>query len=240
MRQQILNALKAKFQGVSEQILDRVAAKLAQTVTTAEQVQTAVDGVTIQQVIESYGDSRATQAQQTAVHNYEAKWGLRDGQKINVEGGAGSETQQGGGTSAATAQQPQGGAAQTDTTAQLLQQLLEQNKKLNERLDTMDKERTTAGRKQQISSLIEKLPENIRKAYSRTPVDGLTEDEFKALVGEITTEVGAISSSLNQKGAVFGKPSAQGGSGNQGGELTKEQQDAINFRGDSAKDGQPF
>ena len=61
MKKQILEALKAKFQGVSEAILNRIADKLAKTVTTAEQVATAVEGVTIQQVIESYGDSRATQ-----------------------------------------------------------------------------------------------------------------------------------------------------------------------------------
>lgn len=83
MKQLILNALKAKFTGVSDSILDRVAAKLAQTVTSADQVQTAVDGVTLQQVLESYGDSRATQAQQTAVHNYEQKYGLKDGVKVD-------------------------------------------------------------------------------------------------------------------------------------------------------------
>lgn len=78
-KEQILEALKTKFQGVQASILDRVATKLAQTVTTEEQVKTAVEGVTIQQVIESYGDSRATQATSTAVHNYEAKYGLKDG-----------------------------------------------------------------------------------------------------------------------------------------------------------------
>ena len=60
MRQQILDALKAKFTGVSEKILGRIADKLSKTATTQEQVQTAVDGVQFQQVLESYGDSRAT------------------------------------------------------------------------------------------------------------------------------------------------------------------------------------
>jgi hypothetical protein len=88
MKKQILEALKAKFQGVSEAILNRIADKLAKTVTTAEQVATAVEGVTIQQVIESYGDSRATEAQQTAVHNYETKYGLKDGVKVDDGGGS--------------------------------------------------------------------------------------------------------------------------------------------------------
>lgn len=239
MKQLILNALKAKFTGVSDAILDRVATKLAQTVTTAEQVQTAVDGVTLQQVLESYGDSRATQAQQTAVHNYETKYGLKDGVKIDTSGSG-----QGGQQNPPLQQQQQqlslGGGAQ-DATTQLLQQLVEQNKKLNERLDTMEAARTTATRRQQISTLIEKLPENLKKAYSRTPVDGLSEEEFNSLIGEITTEVGEITSSIQQKGAVFGKPAATHGGSSQGAELSKEQVEAISHREGTAQDGQqPF
>ena len=69
MKKEILEALTTKFPGVSVSILDRIATKLAETVTTAEQVKTAVEGVTIQQVIESYGDSRATEASNTARKN---------------------------------------------------------------------------------------------------------------------------------------------------------------------------
>ena len=220
MKQQILTALKAKFVGVSDAILDRVATKLAQTVTTAEQVQTAVDGVTFQQVLESYGDSRATQATQTAVHNYETKYGLKDGVKVTPP-----------------ATPPAGGA---ETVPAWAQALIESNNSLKNELAQMKTARTTETRKQQISTLIEKLPENLRKAYSRTPVDGLTDEQFTALVGEITTEVGDIQSSIQQKGAVFGKPAAQNG-GNQGAELTKEQVAAITQRDGSAQgQGQPF
>ena len=233
MRQQILEALKAKFSGVSEKILGRIADKLAKTVTTAEQVATAVEGVTFQQVLDSYGDSRAKEAQQTAVHNYETKYGLKDGQKIENGGG------QQGGTQTVQTQQNAGGA--NDQTNVILQQLLEQNKKLAERLDRMDGERTTATRKQQLSTIIEKLPESLRKAYERTPVDGLTDEQFNTLVGEITTEVDGIVNDARAKGAVFGRPAAQnGGSANQGNELTKEQLEAINHRDNKPADGQPF
>lgn len=104
MRKAILDALKAKFQGVSESVLNRIADKLCKTVTTAEQVQTAVDGVTIQQVIEGYADSRATEASQTAVHNYEQKYGLKDGAKVEQPSGGGGSGQGG-----APVQTPQGG-----------------------------------------------------------------------------------------------------------------------------------
>lgn len=234
MKQQILTALKAKFEGVSDSILDRVATKLGQTVTTAEQVQTAVDGVTFQQVLESYGDSRATQATQTAVHNYETKYNLKNGVKVTT-----NEMQQPPVVPPVTPPitPPDGGAGTVPTWAQAI---IDSNNSLKNELAQMKTDRITETRKQQISTLIEKLPENLRKAYSRTPVDGLTDEQFTALVGEITTEVGDIQSSIQQKGAVFGKPAAQNG-GNQGAELTKEQIDAISQReGATQGQGQPF
>ena len=198
MRKAILDALKAKFQGVSESVLNRIADKLCKTVTTAEQVQTADDGVTIQQVIEGYADSRATEASQTAVHNYEQKYGLKDGAKVEQPSGGGGSGQGG-----APVQTPQGGG--TDPVLlQMFQSLQESNKKLSERLDRMDSERTTSSRKQQLSGIIAKLPENLKKA-------------------------------------IFGRPSATGGSGSQGGELTQEQKDAIAHRDNKpASGGQPF
>ena len=67
MKQKLFDALKAKFPGVNANVLNRIAEKLAKTVTTDEQVTTAVAGVTQEfiEIIESYGDSRATEAQQT-------------------------------------------------------------------------------------------------------------------------------------------------------------------------------
>lgn len=68
MREKILNALKTKYPGVDAKTLERVADKLSKTVTTEDAVQTAVDGVTVQQLMESYGDARANEAQASAVH----------------------------------------------------------------------------------------------------------------------------------------------------------------------------
>lgn len=239
MKQKILEALKAKFPGVNANVLNRIADKLCKTVTTDEQVTTAVAGVTkeVIEIIESYGDSRATEAQQTAVQTYETKYGLKDG--VKIDNGGGSQGGQQGGTQTVQTQPTAGGA--NDQTNAILQQLLEQNKKLAERIDRMDGERTTATRKQQLSTIIEKLPENLRKSYERTPVDGLTDEQFNTLVGEITSEVDSIVNDTRAKGAVFGRPAAQnGGSSSQGNELTKEQIEAISHRDNKPADGQPF
>lgn len=205
MKERILAALKAKFTGVNANILDRIATMLAKTVTTEEQVKTAVEGVTKDfiDVIEAYGDSRATDAQQSAVTNYEKKHGLKDGKPVEDKPAATTTT--------TTTTPPAAGG--DPTTNQLLQQLLEQNKKLTERLDKMDGERTTASRKAELDGIISKLPENLRKGYQRISVDTLSDEEWATLKSEITTEVDGISKEQGAKGAVFGRPT-NGNGGN--------------------------
>nr|DAR39237.1 MAG TPA: hypothetical protein [Caudoviricetes sp.] len=218
MKKELLAALKAKFEGVNESILSRIADKLAKTTTKEEDVATAVSGVTIQQIIEGYGDSRATEAQQSAVRNYEEKYGLKDGEKL---------------------QEPKP-KPQEETMPEWAKQLVEENKTLSERLGRMDGERITAERKQKLSAVFKKLPENLRKPYERMSVDKLSDEEFTNLVGEITAEVDEIASLVKSKGAVFGRPAAhQGGDNSQ--ELSKEEQEAIAARNVALKDGeQPF
>lgn len=234
MKEKILAALKAKFQGGNANVLNRIAEKLAKTVTTDEQVTTAVAGVTQEliEVMESYGDSRATEATQTATQNYEAKYGLKDGKPI----ASGKEPQ--GGTAATTVTEPTGG---TEAVPAWAQQLIESNKTLSERLNKMDGERTTAIRKKQLSAVYQKLPENLRKPYERISVDALSDEEFTTLVGEVTTEVDGLVQTLGAKGAVFGRPAAHNGGTNQGDTLTKEQEAAIGIReGKASAGGQPF
>lgn len=233
MYQLILNALKAKFQGVSDAVLSRIANKLAKTVTSQEQVATSVEGVTLQQVIDSYADHRATEAQQTAVQNYESKYGLKDGEKVTPV----TVQQQGGQPTGGQPTQPTAGA---NETPEWVKQLIEQNKALTDRIAKMEGQRTTDSRKQQLSTIIAKLPEQLRKPYERITLDSLSDEQFNTLVTEVTTEVEGIANDINSKGAVFGRPTANSG-GNQGNELTKEQQDAIAHRDGSVKgEGQPF
>lgn len=218
MKKELLAALKAKFEGVNESILSRIADKLAKTTTKEEDVATAVSGVTIQQIIEGYGDSRATEAQQSAVRNYEEKYGLKDGERV---------------------QEPKP-KSQEETMPEWAKQLVEENKTLSERLGRMDGERITAERKQKLSAVFKKLPENLRKPYERMSVDNLSDEEFTTLVGEITAEVDEIASSVKSKGAVFGRPAAHQGTDNSQ-ELSKEEQEAIASRNVALKDGeQPF
>lgn len=213
MRQQILDALKTRFTGVSEKILGRIADKLAKTVTTQEQVATAVEGVSFQQVLDSYGDSRATEATQSAVANYEAKHGLKDGKVVKKPADEDKNGDKGNGEEKIPA---------------WAQALIESNKSLTEQVKTMQGERLTANRREQLSKIISTLPPSIRKAYERTPVDTLTDEEFETLKGEITSETAEIAKETTAKGVVFGRPTVQGG--------TKTQQSASGDGGKEATD----
>lgn len=228
MKQKLFEALKAKFSGVDADILDRIATMLAKTVTEESGVTTAVEGVTQEfiSVIEGYGDSRATGAQKTAVANYERKHNLKDGVKVT------QQQQQ---------QEPPKNTEGGDDMPAWAKTLIESNQQLSERLNRLDTERTTTARRQQLAAITDKLPEALRKPYERMSVDNLKEDEFTQLLSDVTTEVNGIVSGMNAKGAVFGKPAAHNGGGNQGGELTEEQKKAIGTReGGASADGQPF
>lgn len=189
MKKEILDALKAKFEGVSEKILSRIAENLAKTTTQSEDVATAVEGVTFQQVLDSYGDSRATEAQQVAVRNYERKHGLKDGKAI--EGGEPEDTKL----------QPTG-----EETPQWAKLLIDANKALTDRLNRLETERTSTNRRKELGAIVELLPENIRKPYERMSIDTLTDEEFATLKSEVQSEVTAISNDLSARGAVFGQP----------------------------------
>ena len=204
MRKEILDALKTRFAGVSDKILGRIADKLAKTVTTQEQVATAVEGVTFQQVLESYGDSRATEATQTAVNNYEAKHGLKNGKPVATEAEPDEPA-------------PTKNGVEEEMPA-WAKSIIESNKALAEQVKTMQGERLAATRRDQLNQIISALPSHFRKAYERTPVETLSDDEFESLKSDITSEVETISRETSAKGATFGRPTIQGGTKTQAGD----------------------
>lgn len=212
-KKEILEALQAKFTGGNAGVLNWIATQLAKTVTAPEQVQTAVDGISQEYVsmMESYGDSRATSSAKTAVSNYEANHGLKDGKPVKTPP---AQQQQGG----ENKQQPATGGAAADEIPAWAQALIA-------RLDANDKQRTTESRKAKFSSVIAKLPENLRKPYERIAVDSLKDDEFDTLVNEVTTEVNGLLGDLQQKGVVFTPPAANNGS--QGAKATDAEVDAV-------------
>lgn len=81
--EQILAALQQKFSGVDTAILSRIANKKGEGVTDESKVNSIVEGIGFQDVLNSYGDFRADGAASTAVKNYERKHNLKDGKAVD-------------------------------------------------------------------------------------------------------------------------------------------------------------
>lgn len=211
MYKEILEQLKTKFSGVSEKILDRIAKKLAETVTKSEDVKTAVDGVTFQEVLESYGDSRATDATKTAVLNYEKKHGLKDGVKVDTQ------------------QQQQVEIKPDENTPAWAVALANSVKALTDEVSHIKTERVASTRRQQMTEVLAKLPENLRKGYERIDLEKMDDEAFSGLLAEVTGEVGEIVKDTSAKGAAFGVPAVtyQGVQGQQAQEASDDQVNAV-------------
>lgn len=241
-RTAIIEALRTRFAGVSDSVLGRIADKLAKTITKQEDVATAVEGVTIQQVIDSYADSRATEASLSAVKNYETKHGLKDGEKVKTTDGSGSDDDNKDGKDTDKSKKDKQGSG--DDQPVWAKGLADLVTSLKNEIGALKAEKVTSERRKQLNDITASLPESLRKAYERTPVDGLSDEDFGTLVQEITTEVQSVSRDFSAKGAVFGKPSAKYGGKSAAGrdELTKEQKEAIAKRegAPASSDAQPF
>jgi hypothetical protein len=194
MKEKILTALKARFDGVNDHILSRIADKLARTVTTEDAVQTAVDAVTFQQVIDGEADRRATEATQTAIVSYEKKYSIKEGKPVTTGGGQGTQTE------------PDKGGDGNGETPAWAKALIESNKALSDKMASLEGERVVTSRKQKLDAVIDKLPDNLKKPYGRISLKEMTDDEFDTFVTETTAEVDGLVADFAVKGAVVKAP----------------------------------
>lgn len=196
MKQDILEALKPRFEGVSDKILGRIADKLARTAQGSElEPQDIANGVTLQQVLEYYGDSRATEAQQTAVNNYKKKL---EAEQQNSE----------------TAKQPNDEKTKqpTDQTAApaWAQALLKQTQELADKIKTIEEEKVEQQRRQELDALTASLPKTLQQSYRRIRVNDYTDEDFDNLKEDVAAEVAQIAKETGASSAVFGAPSMAG------------------------------
>jgi len=177
MKEKILEALKTKFNGVKDAILDRVATKLAETVKQEDQIETAVGGITFDTLFESELDRRVTEASTTAVSNYEKKHKIKDGKPIeDPEKKKEPEKKDEGGKSEEIPEWAKG--------------LTENLKTLSETVQGVTKAQQTASKQSQAAQLLKdsKIPEKYQKLWlPRINLDDeekSLEDQVKALETE--------------------------------------------------------
>ena len=191
--ERILEKLRAKFAGVSDKILEKIAKKIAEKAKTDEEIDSEVEAVTISQLLEVYGDSRATDATKTAVLNYEKKYNLKDGEKQEGKSQQQQQQQQ----QVIDPDVPQWGSKLVETVSLLADKIKE-----------LTSDKLVSARKQQLNEKIKDLPESLRKVYDRVALDSMEDDAFTTFLQEVETEVKGIQNDVSAKGAVFGKPAA--------------------------------
>lgn len=215
MKKFILDLLKTKFEGVSEDVLEGMAAKLAKSVANEEEAKTSVEGVTIQKIIESYADLRATQSATTAVENYK---------KNNPQ---------------PKPNEPKEPQEPTDPREEVFNKLLERVEQLQGQMQAMSEEKVESGRRAQLNSLIEKLPASMQQVYSHINLKDMDDEKFEAFKETVKTDVDSTLSMFKANGATIQTP--YNNTGKDSKELTEEQIKAINNRGGVVNDGeQPF
>lgn len=229
MKQKILEALKTKYAklGFGQKAFDGVADYLSKTVTKEEEIETAIAGV------EGLLKAFQSDADKTRTEKSEAERKIAELEaKVKALGGAPDEKDDPG------KQKPAGGG--DDLAKAIAAAVAAAVKPLQDDIANFKQGRVAETRKQQLSEIIGKLPESLRKGYERIAVDTMTDEEFNALKEETAGEVDTITSEMKSKGAVFGRPGAR--AGNQRNDtLTKEQLEAIGKRDGTAADGQqPF
>lgn len=220
MQQDILQALKTRFEGVSDKILQRLADKLQkQPNQDGLGAQDIANQVTMQQLLEYYGDQRATEAQQTAVKNYEKKL-----QQTNQTTEGQSTTNQAEPQNLKTSKATQADPAEVPAWAK---SLVEQVKTLNQRFDAVEQEKQERTRRDQMEELIKGLPKTMQQAYRRIQLKDLSDEDFNQLKEDVTQEAAQILQETGARSAVFSAPTQVGTKATQKTASDKEVADVV-------------
>lgn len=210
MKEKLLALLKTKFPGVEDAALSRVATKKAETVTDESQLPTIVEGISFQDVLQSYGDYRAGDATTTAVTNYEKKHNLKDGKTITKEPEPGN---------------PPAGPKPTDPTdlqAQIIAAVAAAVKPLSEEISSLKSEKKMTSDKETLISRFK--GKGIDEEYYTVAMEGRSfenDEAMEAFAASVETGWGAYSQKLANDGlARLSKPA--GGSGPKDGEISSE------------------
>lgn len=215
LRKFILDALKKKFEGVDEKVLNRIARNAAKTVKSEDEATQFVEDYTIQQVIDSYSDSRVTES----IASYEKKHGLKDGKPVDADDNTddADDKDKDEKKDQKDDKDDKDGKGKDDMPA-WAKALIDGQTKLNERLDGIEKGKQADARKSKFLEAIKDAPEKFReraeKKFARYTFKD--DEDFESYLEELAEEVEEVSTTEETKGAVVNPPKGgnKGGSGN--------------------------
>lgn len=223
MKKKLISALATKFEGVDAKVFDRIADNILdrKTIESDDDVEAAVAEITIQDVLKSYGDARATESARTAKRNaikeYERRYKLKDGKRVAQKDDDDDPDPD-----------PDDDSDDKDPTG-VLAAMKKMFGALEKKLDDANSEiaamklgKVTETRKAKVNELIKDLTEAERRPYSRILVDSMTDEEFNAYLEEVKADAQNIAEEKAANGASFLPPLG----GKSGGGQPKEPSDA--------------
>lgn len=216
MEQTILALLTAQFPGVGEVILRRTINKIVKTAKTEDDAKAAVEALTIEDIINSYADSRVTEATNTAISNYEKKHNIKDGVKIED-----SKQKQ-----ASKDVEPE------DQQDDKLKAALDAIKALSDKIDTLEQSKIATSRLDKLKDVIKDAPEQFRNRISEdfNRMSFKDDEDFNSWIGNVQKDSETLTNDERGKGALFTPPAGGRGKGDQ---LPAELQAAIKERAES-------
>jgi hypothetical protein len=187
MNEQLLALLKTKFDGVQDAILKRVAEKYSKDVSeTANEgeIQGVVDKVTFQNVLESYGDSRAYEASNTAIVNYKKKVSKDKTEKTDQQ-----QDQQ-----------------ITEDVPDWAKSLIQKNQELVSKIEGLEKKERTKSYVEMVQEKLEKDKKIPKSFFRNRPIQVNDESEIDSVVDQITDDYGAFKKEMVEKGFITDDP----------------------------------
>lgn len=191
MEEKLLALLVAKFLGVPEATLKRIASKKAGSVTDEAQLQSIADGIDYGQIVQSEVDNKITDANKKAVQNYEAVHKLKEGKPVTEpEPGKDPDTNK-------------------DEAPAWAKAMVDQNKALLDRIASLEVSKTTETRIQALDGKLKDIPESIKtqklKDFKRMNFE--SDDAFNEYLQEVDTDIVGLKQELADKGlSGQGKP----------------------------------
>ena len=204
----ILDSLKTKFTGIDEKVLSRIAATAVKTVKNEEEAKTYVEELTLQQVIDSYTDSRTTDAQEEAVKSYEERFGLKDGRKAGSTEEPGSEGGEGGDGDNAENGKKGGEGKGGEKVPDYVKSLFGKIDALTNEVTTLKAGKVADTRKSTLDALLKDAPEKTRNNYTRNfnRMQFKDDADFNEWIEEITPDVEEATESKSASEGVVSRP----------------------------------
>ncbi len=201
MKEKILTFLKSKLTGVSESYLLGVAEHYSKTVTEESQIATTFTDGVVEFVklnaglLQTEGDRRATEAQKTALKNYQEKYGLDENGKPKADPSKKDVTD------------PNEPAW---FTAYKKEQEIKQTELAN-KLQKQEQEKTSAALSERVMKheKLKDIPQSFLKGRNLIPA---SEAEIDNLVASIEADYNGFKQEMADKGVIVSPPPAGGGS----------------------------